>query len=199
MCPETTRPKTNSSPLKMDGWNAIVSFWETLFSGATGSFRECTSGEFPLIGFLWFFTPFGAEKKLQGISVPRVREERQLPRRTPGAWKPRTRLFCYIKGGGKGGFPTGKWWWWWWWLHFDLVWYWMRSVTSHVKWVGISSRWCPTSSIPYLKAYLWNFRKAFDFWPVLQIKFYLLLIYQLSPTFTGHFLGWIPQGLGVLF
>ena len=29
-----TLPETNSSPLKVDGWNTIVSFWETLFSGA---------------------------------------------------------------------------------------------------------------------------------------------------------------------
>ena len=36
---------TNSSPLKMDGWNTIVSFWGSgLFSGAFAvSFRECTS------------------------------------------------------------------------------------------------------------------------------------------------------------
>ena len=29
-----TLPETNSSYLKMDGWKTIVSFWETLFSGA---------------------------------------------------------------------------------------------------------------------------------------------------------------------
>ena len=36
-----TLPKTNSSPLKMDGWKTIVSFWDGLFSGALAvSFRE---------------------------------------------------------------------------------------------------------------------------------------------------------------
>ena len=30
----STLPETNSSPLKMDGWNTIVSFWDGLFSGA---------------------------------------------------------------------------------------------------------------------------------------------------------------------
>ena len=29
-----TLPETNSSPLKMDGWNTIGSFWDGLFSGA---------------------------------------------------------------------------------------------------------------------------------------------------------------------
>ena len=29
-----TLPKTKNSPLKMDGWNTIVSFWDGLFSGA---------------------------------------------------------------------------------------------------------------------------------------------------------------------
>ena len=29
-----TLPKTNSSPLKIGGWKTILSFWETLFSGA---------------------------------------------------------------------------------------------------------------------------------------------------------------------
>ena len=29
-----TLPETNSSHLKMDGWNTIVSFWDGLFSGA---------------------------------------------------------------------------------------------------------------------------------------------------------------------
>ena len=37
-----TLPETNSSHLKMDGWNTIVSFWDCLFSGAFAvSFREC--------------------------------------------------------------------------------------------------------------------------------------------------------------
>ena len=32
----------NSSHLKMDGWNTIVSFWDALFSGAFAvSFRDC--------------------------------------------------------------------------------------------------------------------------------------------------------------
>ena len=36
-----TLPETNSSHLKMDGWNTIVSFWDGLFSGAFAvSFRE---------------------------------------------------------------------------------------------------------------------------------------------------------------
>ena len=30
-----TLPETNSSHLKMDGWNTIVSFWDGLFSGAS--------------------------------------------------------------------------------------------------------------------------------------------------------------------
>ena len=34
-----TLPETNSSPLKMDGWNTIVSFWDDLFSGAMLNFR----------------------------------------------------------------------------------------------------------------------------------------------------------------
>ena len=29
-----TLPETNSSHLNLDGWNAIVSFWDGLFSGA---------------------------------------------------------------------------------------------------------------------------------------------------------------------
>ena len=37
-----TLPETNSSHLKMDGWNTIVSFWEfAYFQGWTVSFREC--------------------------------------------------------------------------------------------------------------------------------------------------------------
>ena len=36
-----TLPETNSWQLKMDGWNTIVSFWDSLFSGAFAvSFRE---------------------------------------------------------------------------------------------------------------------------------------------------------------
>ena len=40
ICPDicytlSTLPETNSSHLKMDGWNTIVSFWEGLFSGAS--------------------------------------------------------------------------------------------------------------------------------------------------------------------
>ncbi len=27
-------PETNSSPLKMDGWNTILSYWDGPFSGA---------------------------------------------------------------------------------------------------------------------------------------------------------------------
>ena len=34
-----TLPETNSSPLKMDGWNTtVVSFWDGLFSGAMLNF-----------------------------------------------------------------------------------------------------------------------------------------------------------------
>ncbi len=33
-CLPITLPETNSSHLKMDGWNTIVSFWNGLFSGA---------------------------------------------------------------------------------------------------------------------------------------------------------------------
>ena len=36
-----TLPETNSSHLKMVGWNTIVSFWDGLFSGFFVSFREC--------------------------------------------------------------------------------------------------------------------------------------------------------------
>ena len=32
--PPPPPPKFNSSPLKMDGWNTIVSFWDAPFSGA---------------------------------------------------------------------------------------------------------------------------------------------------------------------
>ena len=40
----STLPETNSSHLKMDGWNTIVSYWDGLFSGAIAvSFREATS------------------------------------------------------------------------------------------------------------------------------------------------------------
>ena len=36
-----TLPETNSSPLKMDGWNTIVSFWGPgYFQVRTVSFRE---------------------------------------------------------------------------------------------------------------------------------------------------------------
>ena len=35
-------PETNSSHLKMDGWNTIVSCWDGLLSGALAvSFRKC--------------------------------------------------------------------------------------------------------------------------------------------------------------
>ena len=38
---------TASLPLKMDGWNTIVSFWDGLFSGALAvSFRECITSFF---------------------------------------------------------------------------------------------------------------------------------------------------------
>ena len=46
ICNETkhvklTLPEINSSPLKMDGWNTILSYWGGLFSGALAvSFRE---------------------------------------------------------------------------------------------------------------------------------------------------------------
>ena len=37
-------PETNISPLKMDGWNTIVSFWgPAYFQGRTVSFSECIS------------------------------------------------------------------------------------------------------------------------------------------------------------
>ena len=40
-----TLPETNSSHLKMDGWNTIASFWDGLFSGAFAvSFRGCIQG-----------------------------------------------------------------------------------------------------------------------------------------------------------
>ena len=32
--PDGTLPETNSSHVKMDGWNTIVSFWDGLFSWA---------------------------------------------------------------------------------------------------------------------------------------------------------------------
>ncbi len=39
-----TLPETNSLHLKMDGWNAIVSFWgRAYFQVRTVSFRECIS------------------------------------------------------------------------------------------------------------------------------------------------------------
>ena len=39
---DSTLPETNNSPLKMDGWNTIVSFWgPAYFQGRTVSFREC--------------------------------------------------------------------------------------------------------------------------------------------------------------
>ena len=41
---EGTLPETNSSPLKMDGWNTILSYWGCLFSGA----KMLVSGRVPL-------------------------------------------------------------------------------------------------------------------------------------------------------
>ena len=38
-CSIFTLPDTNSSHLKMDGWNTIVSFWDGLSSGANCSFQ----------------------------------------------------------------------------------------------------------------------------------------------------------------
>ena len=38
---ETTLPETNELPLKMDGWNTILSYWvSAYFQGRTVSFRE---------------------------------------------------------------------------------------------------------------------------------------------------------------
>ena len=44
-----TLPGTNSLPLKMDGWNTIVSFWgPAYFQVRTVSFRECINHHDPL-------------------------------------------------------------------------------------------------------------------------------------------------------
>ena len=47
----TTPRETNSSHLKMDGWNTMLSYWEGLFSGVFAvSFRE-GNGCFPAFLF----------------------------------------------------------------------------------------------------------------------------------------------------
>ena len=53
-----TLPETNSSPLKMDGWNTILSYWEGLFSGAFAvSFREGTVENVALLKACQLWTP----------------------------------------------------------------------------------------------------------------------------------------------
>ena len=50
--------ETNSSHLKMDGWNTIVSFWDGLFSGAiivSGSVVICLVGDFVISVWLSTF------------------------------------------------------------------------------------------------------------------------------------------------
>ena len=52
-----TLPETNSEwkHLKMDGWKTIVSFWETIFSGAFAvSFREGTRWA-PKTSYQWIY------------------------------------------------------------------------------------------------------------------------------------------------
>ena len=45
-----TLPKTNSSHLKMYGWDTIVSFWEGLFSGAIPYFYHGPTISYPYFG-----------------------------------------------------------------------------------------------------------------------------------------------------
>ena len=42
--------KLTFSPLKMDGWNTSLSYWEGLFSGAMLVFRECI-----VFFYIWHF------------------------------------------------------------------------------------------------------------------------------------------------
>ena len=45
-------PETNSSPLKMDGWNTILSYWvSAYFQGRTVSFREGIPNQISKFGF----------------------------------------------------------------------------------------------------------------------------------------------------
>ena len=56
-----TLPETNSSHLKMDGWNTILSYWGGLFSGAFAvSFREGNIWEL----FLGSVTNFPSKHRL---------------------------------------------------------------------------------------------------------------------------------------
>lgn len=59
----------------------------------------------------------------------------------------------------------------------------MRIVTSHVKWVGISSRWCPTSSIPLSQSISLEFQKGF--WLLTSLADQVLLAVNFQPTFTN--------------
>ena len=54
----STLPETNSSHLKMDGWNTIVSFWDGLFSGAMLVSGSVYSWLFCIVGVVEFFFVF---------------------------------------------------------------------------------------------------------------------------------------------
>ena len=48
-----TFPEINSSHLKMDSWNTIISFWDGLFSGCHLSFRGCNILVLPSLPNIW--------------------------------------------------------------------------------------------------------------------------------------------------
>ena len=72
---EVTLPETNSSHLKMNRWNRIVSFWDRLFSGAFAvSFRACMSST-PHLSWLtklWPFTRWISNSWIQSWCTARI-------------------------------------------------------------------------------------------------------------------------------
>ena len=62
-----TLPQTNSSHLKMDGWNTILSFWDGLFSGAM-----LVSGR---VGDLWKNNPLQNTLQENGVTYPTKQRE----------------------------------------------------------------------------------------------------------------------------
>ena len=54
-----TLPETNSSPLKMHGWNTIVSFWDGLSGAFAVSFRDGKNHHESWPGYLFDDQPVG--------------------------------------------------------------------------------------------------------------------------------------------
>ena len=60
-----TLPKTNSSPLKMDGWKTSLSYWNSSFFRGHVRFRRCNSMRTLFCSISNVRSEFGQERKLQ--------------------------------------------------------------------------------------------------------------------------------------